>query len=100
MKANVYVNVMRQGRYVLVAACDAELLGKTLRYGEVDFEVRRSFYGGSLVQVQEAVELIRDATSANLVGSLIVETAVKSGLIHPEAVLMLSGVPYAQRLKP
>lgn len=96
MAAGVYVNVIKQGSHVLVAACDAELLGKTLKHGKISFEVRRSFYGGSLMQVEDAVELIRRATTANLVGSNIVKMVVEEGLVHPQAVLLISGIPHAQ----
>ncbi|MFQ6075788.1 MAG: DUF424 domain-containing protein [Candidatus Bathyarchaeia archaeon] len=99
MEARVYVNVIRQGRHILVASCDAELLGKTLKHGKICFEVRRNFYSGSLVHVDEAIRMIRKATTANLVGTTIVEAAMKRGLVHPNAVLRISGVPHAQFVK-
>lgn len=99
MEAKVYVNVIRQGRHVIVASCDAELLGKTLKQGKVCFEVRKSFYSGSLVYVDAAISMIRKATTANLVGTTIVGAAIKGGLIHPNAVLLISGVPHAQLVK-
>jgi len=94
--SDVYVKVFRQGGHVLVAACDSELLGKTLREGDVVFEVREDFYGGSLVRVDTAMGLVREATCANLVGSTIVDSAVREGLVHPQSVILVSGVPHAQ----
>lgn len=95
----VSLNVMRLGDQHLVAACDADLLGKTLRFGKIVFEVRRDFYGGSLVTVREAMEIIRDAPNINLIGSLIVEEALKEGLVHPHAILDISGVPHTQIIR-
>lgn len=95
----ISINMIRQGRTVLVAACDADLLGKTLKYGKVNFEVRRDFYGGRLVQVEDAVDLIKTANIVNLVGPVIVEMAVKEKLIHPQAILDISGIPHAQMVK-
>jgi len=95
----ISVNVIKQGETVLVAACDADLLGKTLKYGQVNFEIRKDFYGGKLVQVEDAVELIKTATIVNLVGPVIVGMAVKEKLIHPQAILDISGVPHAQIIK-
>jgi hypothetical protein len=92
----VYVKVTRMGGHLLVAACDADLLGKTLKFGKVPFEVRRDFYEGSLVNVSEAMEIIRDAPNINLIGSLIVDEAIKEGLVHPQAILDISGVPHTQ----
>lgn len=95
----VSLKVMRLGSQLLVAACDADLLGKTLRFGKVVFEVRRDFYGGSLVTVREAMEIIRDAPNINLIGSLIVDEALKEGLVHPHAILDIAGVPHTQIIR-
>jgi hypothetical protein len=80
---------------VLVAACDSEILGKTFKHGELIFEVRESFYKGARMEIKEAIELIRNATNANLVGSNIVNAAIQEGLVHPEAVLVICGIPHA-----
>ena len=92
----VYVKVTRSGGYHLVAACDENLLGKTLKFGKINFEVRRDFYGGSLVNVREAMEMIRSVPNINLIGSLIVDEALKEGLVHQHAILDISGVPHTQ----
>jgi len=95
----VSVKVTRSGGQHLVAACDANLLGKTLKFGKVNFEVRRDFYGGSLVNVREAMEMIRSAPNINLIGSLIVDEAIKEGLVHQHAIIDISGVPHTQIIK-
>ena len=95
----VYVNVRKRGRCVLLATCDAELLGKILREGKIVFEVREEFYKGSKVSVDEAIDLMRQSTIVNMVGQNIVEKAIERGLVHPEAVLKISGVPHAQIVK-
>lgn len=92
----VSVNIMKQGKHVLVAACDLNLLGKTLKLGEINFVVDRSFYWGSIVSVEEAVSLIRQGTNANIIGPAIIKAAIDEGLVHPRAVLDISGVPHAQ----
>ncbi len=95
----VSVNIMRQGKHVLVAACDMDLLGKTLKFGKVNFEVGRGFYGGSIMNVEEAVNIMKQGTTVNMVGPVIVKRAIEEGLIHPQAVLKISGVPHAQIVK-
>ncbi|MFB0567142.1 MAG: DUF424 family protein [Candidatus Bathyarchaeia archaeon] len=35
----------------------------------------------------------------NMVGKHIVDRAVQEGLVHPEAILEISGVPHAQIVK-
>jgi len=95
----VYVNIRKWGHQVLLAACDAELLGKVLREGKIVFEVREQFYKGSKVSVEEAIDLMRQSTVVNMVGKCIVDKALEKGMIHPEAVLNISGIPHAQIVK-
>lgn len=84
---------------VLLAMCDAELLGKTLKQGKIVFHIREEFYKGSLMRLDEAVGLIRQSTVVNMVGERIVRKAVEEGWIHPDAVLEIEGVPHAQVVK-
>jgi len=97
--AEVYVNVRRFGQFVVLATCDCELLGRVLRNGKIVFEVREEFYKGHKVSVEEAIELCKQSSIVNMVGHCIVERAVKEGLIHPEAILKIKGVPHAQIVK-
>jgi len=94
-----YVNVRRMGRRVLLAVCDAELLGKVLKDGKIFFEVRRDFYDGQKMSVEEAIDLMEQCTIVNMVGRNVVEKAMERGLIHPDAILDISGVPHAQIVK-
>jgi len=95
----VYVNIRRWGGHVLLAICDVELLGKTLRDGEIVFAIREEFYKGIKMNVDEAVNLIDQSTIVNMVGENIVKKAIEKGFVHPEAVLKISGVPHAQIVK-
>lgn len=95
----VYVNVRKHGQFVVLATCDCELLGKILRDGKIVFEVREEFYKGHRVSLQEAIELAKQSTIVNMVGRRIVKKAVEEGLVHPEAILKISGVPHAQIVK-
>ena len=92
----VYVNVQRRDRYILLATCDVELLGKILHDGKLVFEVREEFYKGPKMSVKEAVDLMRKSTIVNMIGRNVVKKAIEDGLIHPEAVLEISGIPHAQ----
>lgn len=80
----------------MLAACDVELLGKTLKEGKIVFHVNEKFYKGTKVTVEEAVELMKQCTIVNMVGKKIVKKAIEAGLVHPEAVLLIEGIPHAQ----
>ncbi len=96
---DVYINLRKREKCVLLAICDADVLGKTLREGKMVFRVSEEFYKGSLVSLEEALDLIQKSTIVNMVGKKIVETALENGLVHPEGVLEIEGVPHAQIMK-
>ncbi len=96
---DVYVNLKKVGRNVLLAICDSELLGRTLREGKIVFHVKDEFYNGGKVTVEEAVGMINNSNIVNMVGKCCVETAIAKGYVHPEAVLNIEGIPHAQIVK-
>jgi hypothetical protein len=95
----VYINLKKVGRSILLAICDADLLGKTLREGKIIFRVKEDFYKGSKVSVDEAIIMIENSTIVNMVGKSVVKRAIEKGYVHPEAVLNIDGVPHAQIVK-
>src|SRR4030067_1867395 len=50
----VYVNLKQVGRNVLLAICDCEILGRTLRQGKIVFHVKADFYKGGKGALGEA----------------------------------------------
>jgi hypothetical protein len=93
------MSLKKIGKTVLLAMCDAEILGKTLREGKIVFCVKEDFYKGSKVNVEEAVSLIENSTIVNMVGKNVVKKAIEQGYVHPDAVLNIQGVPHAQIVK-
>lgn len=91
--------MQKWGQCVLLATCDAELLGKILREGKIVFEIHEQFYKGPKMTVEEVIDLMEQSTIVNMVGHKIVKKAIEKGLVHPDAVLRISGVPHAQIVK-
>src|SRR5208283_3106273 len=98
-KLEVYVNLKQAGRNVLLAVCDCELLGRTLREGKIVFHIKEEFYNGRKATVEEAMGMIDNSTIVNLVGKCCVEKAIAEGYVHPDAVLNIQGIPHAQIMK-
>jgi hypothetical protein len=96
---DVYLNVKKVGQNVILAVCDCEILGKTLREGNIVFHVKEDFYKGRKASLEEAVGLISNSTIVNLVGKHCVENAIAKGYVHPDAVLKIEGIPHAQIVK-
>ena len=95
----VYMNLRKIGGNVLLAICDCEILGKTLREGKITFHVKEEFYKGAKVDIEEAIDMIENSTIVNMVGKKIVQKAIEKGYVHPEAVLNIEGIPHAQIIK-
>jgi hypothetical protein len=95
----VYVNLKQVGKDVLLAICDTDVLGKTLREGKIVFRVKEEFYKGGKVTIEEAVDMIANSNIVNMVGKNCVEKAIQKGYVHPEAVLNIEGIPHAQIVK-
>ena len=93
------MNLKKIGKNVLLAMCDAEILGRTLREGRIVFCVKEDFYKGARVNVEEALSLIQNSTIVNMVGKNVVKKAIEKGYVHPEAVLNIAGIPHAQIVK-
>jgi uncharacterized protein len=92
----MYLKIYKNEGSRLVAACDKEVLGKTLKHGNAVVEISRTFYGGELVSEEELQKALEEAMSANLFGEKTIKCAIKCGLIDPESVIMIDGVPHAQ----
>jgi len=92
----ISIKVYRQGRETLVAACDAEIMGRTFRSKELKITVSEGFYGGESGDEDMLVNRLEMATVANLVGKKTIEAAVRHGFVDPACVLMIGEVPHAQ----
>ncbi|MDH5815531.1 MAG: DUF424 family protein [Candidatus Nezhaarchaeota archaeon] len=98
-QVEVYVKIHRHGGDVVVAVCDAELLGKTFAEGAVKIEVSEKFYGGEKMSLKEAMKIAKKATIANFLGENCVKYAIKRKLIHKDAVTVVASIPHAQLIK-
>jgi len=84
---------------LLVAVCDADVLGETFDDGQVSLTVTEEFYGGEAASEDAVIASLKRARTANLVGDHAVETAVEAGVIDPETVLDVDGTRHAQLVR-
>lgn len=92
----ISVKVHRQGDDLVLGACDEHLLGKKFRNGKFQIDVARHFYDGERVDKKTLEKFLLDATIANLVGKETVKCAIDLGLVNPDCILKIKGVPHAQ----
>lgn len=86
---------VREGEF-MVAACDQHLVGKKFSEGKVILDINEAFYKGELVTAEAAVDYLKKATVANLVGEVAVRCGKEAGLIHEDGIMLVSGIPHAQ----
>jgi hypothetical protein len=98
MADGIVMRVHKVRAEFVVAACDAELLGRDLPVGAAGHTVKVSsqFYGERPVTRDEFLWALRRATIANLLGVRTVAIAQEEGLIAADGAGELGGVPHAE----
>jgi len=79
----------------MIAICDKELLGKTLKNNELDFFVNPRFYGEKEID-EKILELIRGVNDGNVVGNKIVELLLKNKVISKTSIIKINKIKHAQ----
>jgi uncharacterized protein len=94
----IVMRIHRVRAEVVVAACDAELLGQELPVGTAGHRVRvaSQFYGERSVSRRELLDALRQATIANLLGPRTVGLAEAEGFVDKGQAGRLGGVPHAE----
>ncbi len=79
---------------ILVNICDEELVGRTVSEGQLSVHLSREFYSGEVVDMGEALRLIRTCSIVNLAGIRSVALAVYNKVGAPEAIREIEEVPF------
>jgi uncharacterized protein len=96
--AGIVMRVHRVRSEFVVAACDAELIGRDLPVGDAGRTVKVSgqFYGERVVSREEVLWALERATIANLLGERVLRLAEEGGFVGPGGTCLLGGVPHAE----
>lgn len=84
------------GEGTVTAACDADLLGKTLKGEFCDIDIDESFYGSELTSEKDVEEALISSLNANIIGKKVCAIAIKAGLIDESDCIDIEGIPHAQ----
>ncbi|WP_435360052.1 DUF424 domain-containing protein [Haloarchaeobius sp. DFWS5] len=93
------VNERETKEGLLVSVCDDDVLGETFEEGQISLTVNEEFYGGDEVDEDSAVDSLRRASVANIVGKRSVDVAVEAGIIDEASVLAIEDTLHAQLLR-
>jgi hypothetical protein len=92
----IYMRIHAAGDQTVLAACDKELLGRTLIKEDLQFKISEHFYGGDLVNRDTFLMMIKQVTSANIVGNLCVGLLLEAGIIEENSVVSIDNVMHTQ----
>jgi len=83
----------------VIAICDSNLLGKTFEEGRRQIKINEHFFGGEEKNEKQVLELIEKGGAEdytfNIVGKESIAVALKSGIVKPEGIIKIQGVPVA-----
>lgn len=94
----VYLKIHSQGVSEVVAACDDSLLNKELCEENLRLKISHDFYGGKLIDIDEAIDIISRASNFNIIGDNIIKKAVEYGIIQKSCIKKIDNVPMALRM--
>ncbi len=95
----VYAASYKTEKGLMVACCDEDCMGQVFREGRLRLVPETKFYGSAVMGLSDALVLMDGAEILNLVGRRIVQAAIAKGLVHPDAVITIAGVPHVQVMK-
>jgi len=83
----------------ILAACDRELVGKTLKEGNLKVFINPEFYFEKEGDEKELESLMKDAIAMNFFGNGVVSFLISKGLVNRENVKRIEGVMHVQIYK-
>ena len=95
---DIVMRIHRVRAELVLAACDAELVGRELPVGKAGRTVKVSshFYGDRPVGPEELLWALQQATIVNLLGERACAVAEAGGFLRPEGRGFLGDVPHAE----
>ena len=97
----MFVKIIRTYRDI-VAICDSELLGRKFEEGELQLDIKESFFKGEETSEEEVFEIMkgmsREDATFNIIGEKSVSIALKAEIISEKGIKKIQGIPFAMVL--
>jgi hypothetical protein len=94
----VFLKIHVQNEIETVAVCDEELLNQVLKKGNLRIEVSNQFFGGNLIKIDDAIDILKQSSYFNIVGEKIINKAIDCQILPKEGVRFINGVPMAIKM--
>ena len=88
------VRVSDYQKNTMLNICDSELLGKKITQDELNMNISENYYGGKLVEKEEAKSLLKNSSIINMVGKEIVSLSIELGIGTESGIKTISDVPF------
>ena len=94
----VYLKVHTKDAFETVACCDEELLNQVFKEGNLKIEISSQFFGGNLIDIEDAISILKNASFFNIVGEKIINKAIDCEILQREGVRFINSVPMALKM--
>lgn len=94
----VYLKIHSQGGTEVIAVCDNDLLNKELCEDNFKLKIYNDFYGGKLIDIDEAINILAISSNFNIIGNNIIRKAIKSGIINESIIKKINNIPLALKM--
>ena len=88
------VRTVSYQNHLMLNICDANLVGKTIKKSDFEFNISKSYFADRLVEQNEAEELLKKYTIINMVGEETVLLSVKLGIGSSKGVKKINDIPF------
>ena len=94
----VYLKIHRRNDIETVACCDETLLNHIFTEGNLRIEINSNFFGGDLLSIDQALEILKEASYFNIVGENIINKAIDLQLLPKDGVRKINNIPMAIKM--
>ena len=94
----VYIKIHRRNGIETIACCDELLINQIFKEGNLQIEITSQFFGDTLLEIEEAIELLKSASNFNIVGENITHHAITQKILPKEGVRKINGIPMALKM--
>ena len=94
----VYLKIHLKNEIETIACCDEPLLNQVFKEGNLRIEISNQFFGGKLINLEDAIDILKEASYFNIVGENITSKAIDCKILPKEGVQFINGVPMALKM--
>ncbi|HRS42352.1 MAG TPA: DUF424 family protein [Candidatus Diapherotrites archaeon] len=91
--------VHNQNGKIIFACCDKELMDKTLKHGEIEIHLSKSFYGSEKITEKGFLEQINNCDCANVFGNRACDVLLKKKIITKGQIIHIDKIAHTQIYK-